>query len=176
MQYDAIVIGVGSMGSSTIYRLAKRGYRVLGLEQFNIGHGLGSAHGVNRIIRLAYAENPAYIPLLRRAYELWRQLERVAKEPLLFITGGIDAGPLKGKLVQGSLESCRRRRLREHDLMSAKELHQRFPGFRLPEGLAAVYQSKSGFVLSRGPSSLTSWLRKRAGLRSMPGKPSGSGP
>lgn len=147
MQYDAIVIGVGSMGSSTVYRLAKRGYRVLGLEQFNIGHDLGSSHGVNRIIRLAYAENPAYVPLLRRAYELWRQLERVAKERLLFITGGIDAGPLNGQIVQGSLESCRKYRLK-HDLMSAKELRRRFPGFHLPEEMAAVYQSESGFVLS----------------------------
>src|SRR5205085_11325703 len=88
MIYDAIVIGIGSMGSAAAYHLAKRGKRVLGLEQFNIGHDLGSAHGVNRIIRLAYAEHPAYVPLLRRAYKLWRDLERLAKERLLFITGG----------------------------------------------------------------------------------------
>ena len=72
MAYDVIVIGVGGMGSSTLYHLSKRGLRVLGLEQFNLGHDFGSSHGVTRIIRLAYAEGAAYVPLLRREYELWR--------------------------------------------------------------------------------------------------------
>jgi sarcosine oxidase len=147
MQYDAIVVGVGSMGSSTVYRLAERGYRVLGLEQFNIGHDLGSAHGVNRIIRLAYAEDPAYVPLLRRAYSLWNELERLVHERLLIITGGIDAGPVDGEIVQGSLASCREHNL-QHELINAKELRRRFPGFRLPRDMAAVYQPDGGFVLS----------------------------
>ena len=73
--YDAIVVGVGGMGSATVYELARRGVRVLGLERYDIPHDLGSSHGVNRIIRLAYWEDPAYVPLLRRAYELWRELE-----------------------------------------------------------------------------------------------------
>ena len=75
MRYDAIVIGVGGMGSAAVYELARRGLRVLGLEQHDIPHDRGSSHGVNRIIRLAYWEHPAYVPLLRRAYELWRELE-----------------------------------------------------------------------------------------------------
>src|SRR5690349_9722714 len=115
MQYDAIVIGVGSMGSSTVFELAQRGCRVLGLEQYNIGHDLGSAHGVNRIIRLAYSETPAYVPLLRRAYKRWRRVERVSKERLLIITGGIDAGPTDGEIVQGSLRSCREHRLKHEE-------------------------------------------------------------
>src|SRR5206468_5206053 len=88
--YDAIVIGVGGMGSATVYELARRGIRVLGLERFDIPHDLGSSHGVNRIIRLAYWEDPAYVPLLRRAYELWRELELRRGEQLLVITGSID--------------------------------------------------------------------------------------
>ena len=147
MHYDAIVAGIGSMGSATAFQLAKRGYRVLGLEQFNIGHDLGSAHGVNRIIRLAYAEDPAYVPLLRRAYELWRQLERLTKERLLVITGGVDAGPMDGTIVQGSLKSCREHRLR-HEELTSKELRRRFPGFHLPKEMGAVYQPDGGFVLS----------------------------
>ena len=91
--FDAIVLGVGGMGSATVYQLARRGKRVLGLEQFDIPHALGSSHGVNRIIRLAYYEDPSYVPLLRRAYELWRELEATAGERLLYITGSIDAGP-----------------------------------------------------------------------------------
>jgi len=147
MTYDAIVVGIGSMGSATAYQLAERGWRVLGLEQFNIGHDLGSAHGVNRIIRLAYAENPAYVPLLRRAYKLWRQLERLTRTRLLFITGGIDAGPTGGTMVQDSLKSCRMHGLR-HEALTSKELRRRFPAFHLPKEMGAVFQPDGGFVLS----------------------------
>ena len=92
-RFDAIVIGVGGMGSAAVYHLARRGQRVLGLERFDIPHSMGSSHGVNRIIRLAYYEHPSYVPLLRRAYELWRELERSVGEQLLHITGSLDAGP-----------------------------------------------------------------------------------
>src|SRR5919197_3614041 len=91
-EYDAIVVGVGGMGSAAVYELARRGLRVLGLERYDIPHDLGSSHGVNRIIRLAYFEHPSYVPLLRRAYELWRELEHEAGERLLYITGSLDAG------------------------------------------------------------------------------------
>ena len=74
--YDAIVLGVGGMGSAAAYHLARRGKRVLGLERYDIPHAMGSSHGLTRIIRLAYYEHPSYVPLLRRAYELWRELER----------------------------------------------------------------------------------------------------
>src|SRR5690606_3708123 len=105
-RYDSIVVGLGGMGSAATYHLARRGMRVLGLEQFDIGHAMGSSHGVTRIIRLAYFEHPSYVPLLRRAYELWRELERGAGEQLLYITGGIDAGPPDGTCFQGSKLSC----------------------------------------------------------------------
>ena len=70
--YDAIVIGLGGMGSAALFHFAQRGKRVLGIEQFGIAHDKGSSHGVTRIIRLAYHEHPSYVPLMRRAYELWR--------------------------------------------------------------------------------------------------------
>src|SRR5919198_3395579 len=91
--YDAIVLGVGGMGSSALYHLARRGLRVLGIERYNIPHEMGSSHGLTRIIRLAYYEHPSYVPLLRRAYELWRALEALAGEQLLHVTGSLDAGP-----------------------------------------------------------------------------------
>ncbi|KAF0125451.1 MAG: sarcosine oxidase [Xanthobacteraceae bacterium] len=91
--YDVIVAGVGAMGSAAAYQLAQRGQRVLGLERFDIPHAMGSSHGTNRIIRLAYFEHPLYVPLLRRAYELWRSTETAFGEQLLYITGGIDALP-----------------------------------------------------------------------------------
>ena len=147
MQYDAIVIGVGGMGSAAIYHLARRGCRVLGLEQFNIPHENGSSHGVNRIIRLAYAEHPDYVPLLRRAYELWRELGALSQERLLFVTGGVDAGVEGSSTIQGSLRACEVHDL-PHEYLTAAELTRRFPGFRLPAGMVAVYQPDAGFLLS----------------------------
>lgn len=76
--YDVIVIGLGAMGSATVFQLARRGLRVLGLEQFDIPHTRGSYHGFSRIIRLAYYEDPAYVPLLLRSYQLWRELEKLS--------------------------------------------------------------------------------------------------
>jgi sarcosine oxidase len=146
-RYDAIVVGVGGMGSAAVYHLARRGRRVLGLEQFDIPHDLGSSHGTNRIIRLAYWEHPSYVPLLRRAYELWRELEHAAGERLLVITGGIDAGPEGSPTVAGSLLSCDVHHL-PHETLTAAELHRRFPGYRLADGMVAVYQPDGGFVLS----------------------------
>lgn len=146
-RYDTIVVGIGGMGSAALYHLARRGDRVLGLEQFDIPHAMGSSHGVNRIIRLAYFEHPSYVPLLRRSYELWRELEAAAGEQLLYITGSIDAGPPDSVVVQGALRACAEHGL-EHELLSAAELHQRYPGYRFPEGTQAIFQPDGGFVLS----------------------------
>lgn len=147
MIHDAIVIGVGGMGSATLYHLARRGARVVGLEQFDIPHDRGSSHGINRIIRLAYAEHPDYVPLVRRAYELWRELEHVVDERLLFITGGIDAGTENSDTVTGSLKSCKLHDI-PYELMDAASVRRRFPGYRLPADMVAVYQGDGGFVLS----------------------------
>ena len=145
-QYDAIVIGVGGMGSAAVYELARRGLRVLGLERYDIPHDLGSSHGVNRIIRLAYFEHPSYVPLLRRAYELWRELENRRGERLLFITGSIDAGGSDSRTITGALRSCEIHGL-PYDVLDAAALHNRFPGYHLSPDMVAVYQPDGGFVL-----------------------------
>jgi sarcosine oxidase len=146
-QYDAIVIGLGGMGSATAYRLARRGVKVLGLEQFDIPHDRGSSHGITRIIRLAYWEHPSYVPLLRRAYELWRELENISGERLLVITGSIDAGEENCDTVKGALLSAQIHNL-PHEILDAEALHARFPGYRLPQDMTAIYQPDGGFVLS----------------------------
>ena len=143
--YDAIVLGVGGMGSAAIYHLARRGRRVLGLEQFNIPHDLGSSHGITRIIRLSYFEHPSYVPLLRRAYELWRELERSSGRQLLNITGSIDAGPEGSRIFEGSLRSCREHEL-QHEVLTSAALSARFPGYRLPAQTLAVLQPEGGFL------------------------------
>jgi sarcosine oxidase len=145
--YDAIVLGVGGMGSAALYHLARRGLRALGIERYNIPHEMGSSHGLTRIIRLAYYEHPSYVPLLRRAYELWRQLENTVQERLLIITGSIDASPEDGEVFRGSKASCDIHHL-PHEVLGYRELNTRFPGYRLSRGMAAVYQPDGGFLLS----------------------------
>ncbi|MCO5220136.1 MAG: N-methyl-L-tryptophan oxidase [Thermomicrobiales bacterium] len=146
-RYDAIVVGVGGMGSATAWQLARRGKTVLGLEQFDIPHASGSSHGINRIIRLAYYEDPSYVPLLKRAYELWRELEAACGEHLLHITGSVDASEPDGIVFSGALESCQLHGL-SHEVLTSAELSTRFPGYRLPENYLALYQEDGGFLLS----------------------------
>lgn len=144
--YDVIVIGVGGMGSATVYHLARRGARVLGVEQFDIPHELGSSHGNSRIIRLAYAEDPRYVPFLRRAYELWRELEADVGERLLITTSGIDAGFEDSATVEGALRSCAIHDL-PHEILDAAALGRRFPGYRLDSRMVGVVQPEAGFLL-----------------------------
>ncbi len=147
MHYDVIVVGVGGMGSAAVFHAARRGARVLGLEQFEIPHELGSSHGLTRIIRLAYWEHLSYVPLLRRAYELWHELERLAGETLLVTTGSVDAGESGSRPIRGVLEACERFDLR-HDVLESAALHHRFPGYRLPSTHVGIFQPDGGFLLS----------------------------
>jgi sarcosine oxidase len=144
--YDVIVIGVGGMGSATIYHLAKRRKKVLGLERFDIPHEMGSSHGMTRIIRLAYYEDPSYVPLLRRAFELWRGIEWNVDEKLLYTTGSVDASPEDHEVFQGSLHSCQLHDL-PHEVLTSAQLTARFLGYRLPPETMAVYQPSGGFLL-----------------------------
>lgn len=143
---DAIVIGIGGMGSAALYQLAVRGQRVLGIEQFSIGHELGSSHGLSRIIRMAYFEDPSYVPLLRRSYQLWRDLEVLSDDSLLYITGGLDIGPDGSSLLEGSLKSCIEHQL-QHEILTGRDLGIRFPGFVVPNNFNAVYQPDAGFLV-----------------------------
>jgi sarcosine oxidase len=141
-RFDVLVVGVGGMGSAALYHLARRGTRVLGIERFDVPNVLGSSHGVTRIIRQAYFEHPSYVPLVRRAYELWRELE--AGEQLLFITGAVEGGP---RIFEGAVRSSVEHALPFEELDGA-EVTRRFPAFRLPPELRVVYQQDGGFLLS----------------------------
>jgi sarcosine oxidase len=143
--YDTIVIGVGAMGSATCYQLARRNKRVLGIERFDIPHDLGSSHGYTRIIRLAYYEHPAYVVLLRRAYELWAEIERVAGEQLFYRTGSLDCGPADSHVFKGSLQSCVEHDL-PHEVLTGAQVSQRYPAYRLPREHLAVFQPDGGFL------------------------------
>jgi sarcosine oxidase len=143
--FDVIVIGVGAMGSATCYELARRGVRVLGLEQFHIAHDRGSSHGYTRLIRLAYFEHADYVPLLRRAYENWRAIEAESGERVLFVTGGLYAGPRHSDLVEGSAGAARKHGI-DYELLDRAALANRFPQFDLPNDFTAVYEPAAGFL------------------------------
>jgi sarcosine oxidase len=143
--FDVVVCGLGATGSATVLHLANRGLRVLGLERFAPGHDRGSSHGGTRIIRLGYFEHPSYVPLLRRAYQLWRELASACNRPLLHITSIVEIGPPDGALVSGTLASSRLHGL-PHEVLTNSELIQRYPAFKLPSHYLAVHQPDGGFL------------------------------
>jgi sarcosine oxidase len=143
--YEVIVVGVGGMGSATVAHLARRGVRVLGLEQYDIPHDRGSSHGLSRIIRLAYFEHPAYVPLLHRAYELWWELERDVQERLLIVTGSLDIGTVDSTVFGGALKAAQLHHL-VHEVLEPEALRRRFPGYGLQAPLLGLYQPQGGLL------------------------------
>ncbi|WP_431267161.1 N-methyl-L-tryptophan oxidase [Dankookia sp. P2] len=129
------------------WQLARRSQRVLGLERFDIPHAMGSSHGVTRIIRLPYYEDPAYVPLLHRAYALWRELEAATGERVLHTHGSLDGGLAEGEVFDGALASARLHAL-EHEVLTGTQVNERFPGYRLPADHRAIFQPQGGYVMS----------------------------
>ncbi len=143
--FDVIVIGLGAMGSATAYHLARRGQRVLGLDAFPRGHTNGSSHGKTRIIREAYFEAPEYVPLVQRAYALWRELEAESGRDLLTITGGLNIGTPESEFVSGARMSAQLHHLPYEELTNTA-IAQRFPGFQLPEEMVAIFEPTAGIL------------------------------
>jgi sarcosine oxidase len=133
------------MGSAIACHLARMGKTVLGLEQFGIPNDHGSSHGGTRIIRLAYAENAAYVPLLQRSYTWWRELEREAGTRLLTMTGSLDVGPEGSWICSGARESCVRHDL-PYRVLSGREINTRFPAYRVNETHTGVWQPDGGIL------------------------------
>lgn len=144
-RYDVAVVGLGATGSAALYQMARRGLRVIGVERFAPGHDHGSSHGETRIIRLGYFEHPSYVPLLRRTYALWRELEAAAGQKFVHITGIAEIGPPDGELVAGTLAASRSHGL-PHEVLDAAETMRRFPAFRIPPEFVGVVQPDGGFV------------------------------
>jgi sarcosine oxidase len=143
--FDVIVIGVGSMGSSACYYLSKRGYKVLGIEQFNIPHEFGSHAGQSRIIRKAYFENPHYVPLLERAYENWKELEQETGTQIYFPTGLVYFGSKGDLLIKGVKQSASLYNIKV-DTLNDHETVERFPAFKIPGDFETLVEPDAGFV------------------------------
>ena len=167
---DVIVVGLGAMGSAALYHLAQRGVRVVGFDRYAPPHALGSTHGLSRIIRESYYEHPRYVPLVQRAYDLWAELERRAVRRLFYQTGGLMIGDADGVLVAGALRSAREHGL-AHELLSAKEVHARFPAFVLPDEMSGFFEPRAGVLDPEGCVDAHMQLAAAAGAEVRPDEP-----
>lgn len=146
-QFDIIVLGVGAMGSSACWHLARRGVRVLGIEQYDIAHAQGSSGGDTRLVRQAYYEHTDYVPLLQRAYEHWDTIGDEIGTPLLRRTGGLYLGRPDRPFIAGSRKAADEHEL-AYDTLDRAAVAERFPRFDMPEHFAAMYEHDAGFVYS----------------------------
>lgn len=144
-RYDAIVLGLGGIGSGAAYWLSRRGARVLGLEQFELGHMRGESHDHSRIIRLSY-HAPNYVELAKRAYESWAMLELDCGERIVYKTGGLDLGPRGGAIpLEGYADAMGASGV-EFETLDAAELRRRFPAFEIGDDVWGLFQADGGIV------------------------------
>ena len=143
--YDVAVVGLGAMGSAAVYHLARRGVKVLGLDQFAPPHTLGSSHGETRVIREAYFEHPSYVPLVQRSYELWADLEKDAAEPLYVKTGGVMIGRPESTVVRGAIQSAREHGL-AHEVLDSTQVRKRYPGLNPADDMVGVLEPRAGIL------------------------------
>lgn len=152
-EYDALVLGLGAMGSAAVYQLARKGKKVLGLDQFSPPHTLGSTHGDTRITRQAIGEGPEYVPLSLRSYELWREIEQLTGQDVLTITGGLimasqsSPDPMHGagSFLQTTIDAARQYNI-AHSILDTDQIRQRFPQFRLVGDEIGYYEENAGFL------------------------------
>ena len=145
MTYDAIVLGLGAMGSAAAQHLAQRRTKTLAIDQFTPPHEHGSSHGGTRMIRQAYFESPAYVPLVLRAYELWQQLEQDAGAKLLTMTGGLILGSAQGQLVTGGIAAAQHHGI-PFSVLTPAEIRDRFPAITPLEDDVAVLEDRAGYL------------------------------
>jgi sarcosine oxidase len=143
--WDAIVVGVGGVGSAALYHLARRGARVLGLEQHGLVHDQGSSHGETRVIRQAYFEHPDYVPLARRAVAHWRDLEAASSTTLFEACGVLFAGRIDSAAVAGTIQAAETHGL-PLERLTPREATARFPGFRFRDHDAVVFEREAGYL------------------------------
>ena len=151
-KFDSIVLGLGAIGSAALYQLAKRGRKVLGIDQFSPPHDYGSSHGESRIIRQAIGEGEEYMPLVLRSYELWREIENEVEKELLTITGGLTLESQNSEAVlhgrRNFLDhaiSCAKKFSIRHEILETQEIQKRYPQFSLTNE-TGYFEYETGFL------------------------------
>jgi len=151
-RYETVVLGLGAMGSAVICQLARRGTRVLGIDQFSPPHAFGSTHGDTRITRLAIGEGEQYTPLALRSHQLWRELEKETGTSLLTLCGGlVISSSAKTSHVHAenffanTLAAARKYAI-AHDVLGAADIRERFPGFNVADDEQGYFERDAGFV------------------------------
>lgn len=151
-KFDTIVLGLGAMGSAALYQLAKRGNKVLGIDQFTPPHTFGSSHGDTRITRQAIGEGEQYTPLSQRSYEIWRELERKTGKKLLEITGGliISSGAKTAinhvpEFFENTIKAAKKYKIK-HEVLDASQIRKRFPQFNVQDNEVGYYEPNAGFL------------------------------
>lgn len=151
-KFDTIVLGLGAMGSASVYQLAKRQKRVLGIDQFQVPHNYGSSHGESRIIRQAIGEGEQYMPLVLRSYELWHELEKETGQKLLTTTGGLILEPEKSNIIAHGRHkfldqtiSCADKFKIRHEILETKDIKKRFPQFAITNELG-YFEYATGYL------------------------------
>ena len=152
VDFDAIVIGLGAMGSAAAYHLAKAGVRVLGIDRHDPPHEFGSSHGDTRITRLAVGEGEEYVALVRRSHELWREIEAQTGRHLLEQCGGLIMGVDPGHSQHGAPDFVRRtidiakRNAIPHETLTTGDIRSRFPQFNVADGTFGYFEPTAGYL------------------------------
>jgi len=161
-EFDAIVLGLGGIGSGSAYWLARSGASVLGIERFELGHARGESHDHSRIIRLSY-HTPAYVRLAKEAYAAWATLEHDAAERLVFKTGGLDLGPRVGAIplegYAGAMRACDV----SFETLDAGEICRRYPAFTIDRDAWGLFQADGGIVAAERATAAHQHCARAAG-------------
>ena len=143
--FGAIVSGLGAMGSAIACQLASNGNKVLGLEKFSLNHTNGSSHGKTRLIRTAYFHDPYYVPLTKRAFELWGKAQAESGRKLIMMTGALLFGLPDSTLITGGIISSKKHNI-PYKILDSQEVTSRFPMFQMDDDEVAFYEEGVGIL------------------------------
>jgi len=144
-EYGCVVVGAGGVGTSIAYHLPRTPGQTLVLERFYENHAFGSSHGKTRILRTAYAEGAAYVPLVLRARRLWQRLGREARQEIFRPTGVLLAAASGSRSLASALASARRYRL-SHEFLGSEVAQKRFGTFHFDRGDSALWDPQGGVL------------------------------
>ena len=143
--YDVAIIGLGAMGSFTAMELAGRGASVIGFDRFSPPHEEGSHGGETRAFRTIYTEHPDYVPLMKRALELWERLAGECRRDLLTWTGVLSLGEADSPLLDGVQQSAAIHGL-PVQCLSGDEIRRRFPALNPPGNFTGLLDTRAGLI------------------------------